>query len=616
MLQHGRVWRGVLSARRARPYVEETMRIRKFSLPLGVLAASAMALSACVVGGTDGQYRGAGFEECIEHPLECNSGPRIDGGDIVWAMDAQWSGWSEAHADSRSTYQRQAMGGIYPTSGIFNQVGEWEFNDGVFADRAELIGEDPMRVRYELNPDATWGDGVNINVDDFIFNWYARAGDSSLCDEGCNSPAPAFFSSIDSIEADGDHGVVITLVDGFIDPEWEFQEVLSHPAHQAEEHGFTDWKSDPEHMGEAMQHFLTTVPEWTAGPYRITDAVEGDFVMMEPNPEWAGSAEVTLDSVTFQVIDDFDSLITELRQGSVHGATPANFDPDAIVQLESMDEVRYALGDGPSWEHIDLNVQNEFLQDLALRQAIFTAINVDTLIERTHGLVMDVDDVKKRTNHTFSVDSEYHVDHISETGQGSGDYEAAREILAEAGYTWDHNDRLLTEEGELVEVTFSVMNGNANRQAVGEFSQHDLAQIGLGVSLVGYPSGDLADVLAEGNYDMIVYGWSATPAFTNYPIQHWHSTSGSNWGGLNNDDLDELLGTIKQTTDMDEAAARVNASVEAVVAEAYVLPLFDTPSLIMAHESLINVRDNWASSQRGMSNIAQWGILDTEADQE
>lgn len=584
----------------------------KKAAPIAVFAAAVMALSACSDSGSSDDV-GVGFEDCVDNPTECNTGPRAEGGDITWAMDAPWTGWSEAHADSRSTYQRQAMGGIYPVAGIFNQDGDWVHNDAVHAEPAELINEDPMQVRYELNPEATWGDGVNISVDDFIFNWYARAGDDDLCDDGCATPVAAYFDSITDIEADGDHGVVITLRDGFQDPEWQFQEVLSHPAHQAEEMGFTDWETDPEHMGEAMQHFLNNVPEWTAGPYRITEAVEGDFVQMEPNEEFAGSTEVTLDSVTFQVIDDFDSLITELRQGSIDGATPANFDPDAISQLEGIEDVRYTLGDGPSWEHIDLNLDNQFLSDQPLREAIFTAIDVDTLIERTHGLVMDEDEVKKRTNHTFSVDSEYHTDYVTETGQGSGDYDAARDILEEADYTWDDNDQLLTPDGEVVDVTFSVMQGNAHRQAVGEFSQHDLEQIGLEVDLVGYGSGDLTDVLAEANYDMLVYGWSATPAFSNYPSQHWHSSSGSNYGNLQSDELDALLDDIKQTTDMDEAAASVNAAVEQVVSEAYVLPLWDTPSLIMANEDVINVRDNWASSQRAMTNIAEWGILDQDA---
>jgi peptide/nickel transport system substrate-binding protein len=39
-----------------------------------------------------------------------------------------------------------------------------------------------------------------------------------------------------------------------------------------------------------------------------------------------------------------------------------------------------------------------------------------------------------------------------------------------------------------------------------------------------------------------------------------------------------------------------------------VLPTVDTPVAIMVSEDLVNVRDNWASQQRALYNVAEWGL--------
>ncbi|MCH7232959.1 ABC transporter family substrate-binding protein [Glycomyces sp. L485] len=567
-------------------------------------AAATLVLSACGAGASAG---GGGFDDCEDRPVTCNSGERADGGEITWAIDGSWAGWNLSVAADNSAYLNSALAGVRPFEGQFDQEGRWQFNDGLLSADPELVSEDPVQVAYELNPDATWGDGTRIGVDDFVYHWYARSGDESLC-AGCTPATTSYGSAVASIDANGST-VTVTYDDGYSSAEWRYEQVLSHPAHIAEDAGF-DWREDPEAMKASQDHFSETVPTWTAGPYRITDAELGQFVIYEPNPEWAGSAEVTLDRITLESFDSVDSIITEMRQGTVDGASPVAIGAEHISQLQSADGIDFAVAPGPGWEHIDLNTDNEFLSDPALRTAVFQAIDVENIIDRTYANVQT--DAQRKRNHLFRGESEYFVDKLSATGQGIGDIELARRTLDAAGYSWDADNRLRTPDDEPVTLSYGYTESRADRAVVAQLVQANLADLGVEIELDPFSSADLGPTLFEGRFDIVAFGWSTSPTFVGGASQYWSSSSSSNFGGLDDEALDEILDRLNGTLDIDTAAEIANEAVAQVIGDAYVLPVIDTPVAVMASDELVNVRDNWASQERALYNIAEWGVRTDE----
>ncbi|GAB3997823.1 hypothetical protein GCM10029992_21910 [Glycomyces albus] len=332
-------------------------------------------------------------------------------------------------------------------------------------------------------------------------------------------------------------------------------------------------------------------------------------MIYEPNPEWAGQTKPTLDKLTFKVIDGLDSIVTELRQGTVDGASPFSVDVDTITQLQMTEDVSYRIDGGPNWEHLDLNTENEFLADPELRNAVFTAVDVENIIGRTAALVQS--DAQAKRNHLFRFDSEYYTDHLVATSQGSGDVELAVDLLDEAGYTWDSEGALLTPDGEAVELDMRYSQSNDTRKVISELIQANLTEIGIEVAIEPIPDADLGPVLFGGEFDMIVFGWSGNPGFVSPANQYWRSDSSSNFGRLDDPELDQTLTDLSGTLDLDGAAALADRAVEQVVADAYVLPIVDTPVVIMVSDRLVNVRDNWASQQRAMYNIAEWGVSES-----
>jgi peptide/nickel transport system substrate-binding protein len=250
-------------------------------------------------------------------------------------------------------------------------------------------------------------------------------------------------------------------------------------------------------------------------------------------------------------------------------------------------------------------MNSEPLKDQALRQAIFTAINVDDAISR----VFPATEVSRRLNHFFGQKSEFFQDFITPSKQGSGDTAAAAEILTTAGYTGAAEGEALTKDGAAVpNLTFRYGEGDATRTTIAELAQAQLALIGLTVEIVAIPDGELGTVLSEGDFDLVIFGWSGSPAFVAAPNQYFET--GVNYGSYSFPELDAAIALVKSTADNAEAAQFANGVEELAVPLALTLPLFDEPQGILWNTKLIEgVKGNGNSQGGPIFNCAEWKIV-------
>jgi ABC-type transport system substrate-binding protein len=523
--------------------------------------------------------------------------------DVTWGIASGWESWNENTADGNTSYLHQAL---YPGTtalGDFNQDAEWVFNDALLAKAPELAGESPLTVNYTLNENAQWSDGEAFGVDDFTYLWHQMSGKAEHCDQTKCLPASTDWgANVASITQEGDV-VTMTYVEGYLDPEWQFLQTPMYPAHIAAANGFPDWATDPAQMGGSAAWFTENAPTWSTGPYTPTDAVAGDYVTFEPNENYQGSTKPALEKLTMKVVEGTEAIVTELRQGSIDGAWPSEFSQEELDKVADDSAVTTDVYEGSIWLHIDTNVNNEFLSDQVLRQAVFAAIDNADIIAKAYPDT----EVAARKNHFFNEQSEYFEDALaaSDPESGSGDAAAANALLEGAGYTT--GDTLMTPDGQPVTFNFRYGEGDATRTLAGELVQSYLAEIGIDVTLEAIPDGQLGTVLSEGDFDLVIYGWSGTPAFTTAPAQYFASDSSSNFGKYRLDGLDEAIAKVRSTTDIGEAAAFANDVEAMVVPQAFTLPIFDEPqSVLYLNGNLAGLVPNGNSQAGPMWNIQEW----------
>lgn len=589
------------------------MRIRTKLAGLAAAgAAVALVLSGCGSGGGDGSpTQNRGFKDCLANPNTCNSGERQEGGEMIWTLDVAPDGYFPWSPEGGSVYTLQATWGILPYFGQFMPDGTYEYNFDVLAEEPTLLSEDPVSFQFKIRDEAVWDDGTPISADDVIITWHMSTSEKEGYCVGCRPRSTSGWDDIESIEgSDNGKTVTVTYKEGIAVPEW-FAFGSAHniiggfaPAHVAVQNGWDP--NTPEDLGEYFAFLNDNPPTFSGGPYLIQEFDIDNHVIKVPNPNWYGEEKATLDRLVIRFLTDADTWIPALQNGELHGASPAGYAEDVIEQLQNLDGVRVHIGAGPSWEHLDINMNNKWLgEHKALRQAIFVAVDAADIAERNFGRLYP--DYQLRTNHVHSTSSEFHKDHLAGTGQGSGDIELARQILADAGFEgYDGGAGALTYKGETVG-PFRLRSTNAPaRVTAQQLIQGYLAEIGI--EAIIEPTDDLGGTLVAQDYDIMQFGWSGAPLFTGTGAQYWACDSGSNFGDYCNEKVDELIEQEAQAKTLAESAALHDQMMEIVVEDAYVLPLYDSPVYVFVHEDYVNVRDNANTSLRALYEHHMWGL--------
>jgi peptide/nickel transport system substrate-binding protein len=541
---------------------------------------------------------------CPSAPTTCNSGGRKPGGEITWVVEQGWGDqWNTMRAEGASYYLNEVLAGTTPVAGDFLPSGQWAWNLDLFAAAPRLVSTDPQTAQFVLRTEAVWSDGVPINADDFLFNWYHNSGRTDQC-VGCDPAVTTGWSDVASIESSGDT-VTITLKAGVHDPEWFAQFGPSpYPAHLATKAGI-DWHT-PQGMGAASAYFRDTVPSWSGGPYRLVSVVNDERVTLAPNPRWYGKEKPTLTRIVKEVLNNQADWPTAVANGEIDGGTPLSYDPDIAQQLRSTPGISTALGaSGATWEHVELNLRSPPLADLSLRKAILTALAVKDLRARLYGNVTP----PLRTNPLFPPESPYNKDVVSATGFGTGDLAAARTLLSEAGYAGATAGQHLAKGGHAVpDLRFAYLAGNRSRQTFVEVAQQVLGQIGLTVTPVAVPGANFGTTLRTGAFDLTIYSMLSGPLFTDGASTYYRTGSNIDFSGVSDPGLDRAADAVLQSSDLAEAAASANQVAERVMAHAAVLPLWENPAFIFVRKTVVNVRDDTLSEVRAMYDIAAWGV--------
>ena len=564
---------------------------RRKTLALAAAASSAMLVASGCSGG----------------------GGEDDGGtrEATWVIETLPGAWQAISSAGGSVYVVQMLSGVLPSTGTWLPDAEtYEYDMDVLAEEPTLINDDPDEGPFQwsitLADDAVWSDGEPMTAEDLRVTWMMSAGPEEGYCNGCDSRSSTNPDMIEDVEVDG-KTATISLKEGLANAEWagffDAHNVAGGflPAHLAEENGWD--VEDPDQLGEYYAWLHSERPEWSGGPYQI---VEGDLeneVVKEPNPEWFGE-EPGLDRVTFMFNTDEGTFVNAFSNGEIDGGSPSAYNEDVYTQMQELPDSETTIGEGAAWEHVDLNLNNEFLEDVELRRAIFTAIDRDEIASRNYGA--GYPEYELKNNHVFGNDSPYFVDHYENETQGTGDIEAATEILEDAGYEVGDT---LTLDGEEIGPFRLRSTDSVVRNTSLQLIQAQLAEIGITTNIE--VTDDLGGMLAEADYDIAQFGWQGTPYFVTAPSQYWDSDSGSNFGGYSNDEVDELAEQAANAPDLDTAADYANQAMEILVPEAYVLPIMHEPYYSFVNTgALAGPEDNLQSSYRATYNIGEWTIAD------
>ncbi|HUN47620.1 MAG TPA: peptide ABC transporter substrate-binding protein [Stellaceae bacterium] len=420
------------------------------------------------------------------------------------------------------------------------------FENGL-AERVGLPdGKEGVRLTYTLQPGATWGDGVPVTTEDVLFTY--EVGRDPLA--GVNNGE--LYRRIVKIEAKD--AKTFTVTQNRVDYQYQALpdfDVL--PAH-LERAAFA---GDPRsYRFHTLYDTDPTNPGLYFGPYRVSELVPGNRVVLARNPTWWGKPPA-FDRVVVSVVENTAALEANLLSGGID-MIAGEFSPIAVDQalaFEARHPGRFTVlvKPGLNFEHVATNLDNPILADLRVRQALLSAID-------RKGISAEIFAGKQPVADTFVHPLDWvHTDDVRHYPY---DPAAARALLDAAGWHPGADGIRVNARGERLSLDLSTTSGNRGRELMEQILQSEWRQVGVEVHLRNQPARVLfGDTLRERQFDMSLFAWISAPEnvprstlFSDEIPTSANGYAGQNLIGYRNPEADRLIAAIELTLDRDKRA--------------------------------------------------------------
>jgi peptide/nickel transport system substrate-binding protein len=345
---------------------------------------------------------------------------------------------------------------------------------------AESWDLDERGVTMRLRQDMLWHDGQRVTAEDVKFTF-----DLAKNPETASLIGSAFLTMVQQATVVDPHTVRFDFVAPHAQPMDAFW-----------------WAPLPRHLladvapGQLAQHEFNRNPVGS-GPFRFVSWSPGESVILEANdrfPQALGGRPL-LDRIVFRIVPESTTRLTELLTGAID----VNYTvlPDEARQVDQQRGVTLTHYPSREFLYIGWNNQREPFRDARVRRALAHAIDRPALIEALM--------------HGYAEPASSPILAFSPMNPGADplphDPEAARRLLAEAGYTPGPDGILRGPGGQ--PLRFSMMaSENRLRQDLATVIQNQLRQVGVDVQLRIMEFQTLLQQHRARDYDAVLSGWS------------------------------------------------------------------------------------------------------------
>lgn len=266
---------------------------------------------------------------------------------------------------------------------------------------------------------------------------------------------------------------------------------------------------------------LSAQPEQLAGlgPYRLKEYVPGQRIVLDRNPYyWKADRQKRrlpyLDEIVFLVVPSEDAQVIRFQAGETDLITRLNARNFNALARDPRAAGHRLLDLGPGLEYNflffnlnDLAAKN--LPRVARKQAWFREVRfrqaVSLAIDRV-GITRLVYEGRATPlwSHVTPGNRLWVHPGLARTAQS---VDQARQLLRDAGFSWNSSGQLLDREGTQVEFTIVVSSSNAQRSQMATIIQSDLKALGMAINLVPIEFRSLLDrVFTTLEYEAAISG--------------------------------------------------------------------------------------------------------------
>ena len=563
------------------------MKRSKLVSTMALLAASVLVASACGGGGSN---TGGGNQTQNQKPADLGKSDEVfkrpqmpDTGEFTMVRESGFTDYNNGTGAANAFQNTVVLSNVLPSPYFFDLVdGRIVMKlDGDVMESVEVTSKDPMKVTWKIRKEAVWSDGEPVSCKDFHLAWLAATSQvMKTGEDGKQTRAwdtsPTGYDQITSHTCADDNKTVVTE---FSKPYADYRALYNQmvPAHILEQQAgvpditkLTD--SDQANMIKAADFFNTgwigfdAAKGPSAGPYKIESANQDETVLVRNDKWWANKGGPS--KVTIRTNKDSKSASQQLQNREVD-IIAIQADGAVAQQLRGDSSIATYAAPGQTYEHIDFRMDQQVLQDKAVRQAISACVNRPDLIDK---LVRDVDpNAKPLGNVMFMPNEDGYEDHYTDTG--NGDVEQAKKILTDAGYA-QGGDGVFAKDGQRVSVKIGHRIIERRSQTVRLIQSHCAP---AGIEIVDDQAENFNDVrLKQSDFDIALFAWVGTVVKSSSQGNFSSADSGgsSNYNKYSNKEVDRLYNEANAELDFDKRVQMLNQIDKLMRDDLHILPLF------------------------------------------
>ena len=413
------------------------------------------------------------------------------------------------------------------------------------------ISEDGLTYTFTLRDDVLFQDGTSLTAGDLAFT-YNRALDP----ETASPSAGPMLGPVASIQALDDYTLEFVLETPF----FPFLYGLTSagylmPLSQA----YVEANGDD---------YIARNP-MSVGPYKMSEWVTGEYVLLEKNPDfnwgpetWGNTGPWHIDYIKFPIIPEQSTTVAGVEAGEID-LSPVEAKDLELFQSDSFDILEQPQqGLRP---YIALQTTSAPLDDINVRKALNMAINREAvlqLLEQGNGVVQ---------YGPLSPSQIGYWPGVEEYGYPYNPDEA-KALLEGAGYTMNA-DGYYEKDGEILAFTLFTLPVESWVKAA-EVAQSMFKDIGVEITIQQEEQGVVIPKILGGEYQISMFGMTYPEADVLYLMFHSSQIGGFNYAFVNNPELDAILDRTRSETDPAARQEAVNEAQKFIAEQAYTLPLY------------------------------------------
>lgn len=380
--------------------------------------------------------------------------------------------------------------------------------------KSHEISEDGKVYTFKLRDGVKFHNGNEVTADDVKYS-IDRCADTSN-----GEPLVSAFSNIESVNIVDESTVEIVLKEA----DTEF---LAYMTEAIVPKDYTEQATKP--VG--------------TGPFEFVSRSPQENIIVKKYADYWGEPAY-LDEVEFKVVADSDTIVTNLKGGSIDMFQRLT----STQTAELTDGFRIEEGTMNLVQALYLNNAEEPFDNVKVRQALSYVIDPQEIID----MIADGKGTEIGSS-MFPAFGKYYDESLKDIYEP--DIEKAKKLLADAGYP------------DGFKMTITVPSNYQPHIDTAQVIVEELKQIGVDAQIqpIEWDSW-LSDVYAERKFQSTVVGVDASAMTARALLERFTSTSGKNFINYNNPEYDKLFEEARTTTD-DEKQVEAYKNMEKLLAE-------------------------------------------------